>query len=404
MRQSSLLVIFLIVFIDLVGFGIVIPILPYYAQHFGASGWHLGLLMAAYSLMQFLVAPIWGRISDYVGRRPVLLFSLVGTVLSLVLLGVAGSLKWLFIGRILAGIFGANISTAYAYVADVTAEEDRAKGMGMIGAGFGLGFIFGPAIGGLLSRYGFGFPMFAGALLALGNLIFAFFMLEEPRLSVEMRAANRTRRFSVEAFQKALEDPRARLGIGLFFLVTLAITQMEAVFALYLSARYQYDAESAGILLAVMGAIMVFIQGGMMGRLAPRFGEIKLIVAGAAVSAMALLAFATVNTITLVTFALCAMAVGHGLLHPSLSSLTSLGAPPSKRGMTMGVFHSMGSMARIVGPPCAGWLFDRVSWRSPFFTGSLALAIASVIALLWLIVPAKANRLAEAANNPYLEG
>ncbi|MCM2277747.1 MAG: MFS transporter [Oligoflexia bacterium] len=404
MRQSSLLIIFLIVFIDLVGFGIIIPILPYYAQHYGASGWHLGLLMTSYSLMQFLVAPLWGRISDYVGRRPVLLISLFGTALSLALLGVAGSLKWLFIGRTLAGIFGANISTAYAYVADVTAEEERTKGMGMIGAGFGLGFIFGPAIGGLLSRYGFGFPMFAGAILAFCNLLFAFFMLKEPRISVEMRAANRTRRFSTEAFRLALEDPRTRLGIGIFFLVTLAVTQMEAVFALYLNARYQYDAESAGILLAVMGTIMVIMQAGLVGRLAPRFGEIRLIVAGGAICAVALAGFASVNSIPLVTAMLCVLAVGHGLLHPSLTSLTSLGAAPSRRGMTMGVFHSMGSLARIIGPPCAGWLFDRVSWRSPFFTGALMLTAASIIALLWLVVPSKARKLAEAANNPYLEG
>ena len=183
MRQSSLLIIFLIIFIDLVGFGIVIPILPYYAKAYSASASQIGWLMAIYSLMQFLFSPVWGRISDYVGRRPVLLMSLLGSSISMALLGLAGSLSWLFIARAFAGMCGANISTAYAYVTDVTSEKDRAKGMGMIGAGFGLGFIFGPAIGAVLSRYGYSFPMFVGAFMAFANFCFALVKLEEPELT-----------------------------------------------------------------------------------------------------------------------------------------------------------------------------------------------------------------------------
>src|SRR3954471_2848954 len=159
MRKSALLNIFLVVFIDLLGFGIVIPILPYYAKEFGASGWTLGWLMTSYSLMQFLIAPVWGKISDQIGRRPVLLISILGTCLSMTFLGFARSLAWLFVGRIFAGICGANISTAYAYITDITDESNRAKGMGLIGAAFGLGFILGPAIGGVLSRHGYDVPM-----------------------------------------------------------------------------------------------------------------------------------------------------------------------------------------------------------------------------------------------------
>src|ERR1700722_13367098 len=175
MRKGSLLTIFLVVFIDLVGFGIVIPILPYYAQQYGASAWALGWLMTSYSLMQFLVSPLWGRLSDRIGRRPVLMISILGTAISMVMLGFAPSLLWLFTARTFAGICAANISTAYAYIADVTTDENRAKGMGMIGAAFGLGFIFGPAIGGILSRYGYSAPMFFGAGLAVINLVFAYF-------------------------------------------------------------------------------------------------------------------------------------------------------------------------------------------------------------------------------------
>lgn len=382
MRQSSLLIIFLVVFIDLVGFGIVIPILPYYAQEFGASAWSLGWLMTTYSLMQFLFAPIWGRVSDYVGRRPVLLVSLIGTSISLSILGAAGSLEWLFIGRLLAGISGANISTAYAYVSDVTREEDRAKGMGLIGAGFGLGFIFGPAIGGVLSRYGYRTPMFAGALLALLNLCFAFFKLEEPRLPREIRESHRTKRFDLETIRAAFEDPRSRIGIGLFFLTTFAVTQMEVVFALYLGKRFNFGAEKAGVLLAVVGLIMATIQGGLIGRLAKRFGERNLITTGAALCALGLVGFASADMIPLLVAALVVLALGHGVLHPSLSSLASLGASAQRRGATMGVFHSAGSLARVLGPPCAGWLFDQVSWRSPFFSGAIVVGAVSVISLI----------------------
>src|SRR6185295_307339 len=267
MRKSALLNIFGVVFIDLVGFGIVIPILPYYAKQFGASGWALGWLMTSYSLMQFLIAPVWGGFSDRIGRRPVLLVSILGTCLSMTFLGFAQSLEWLFIGRIFAGISGANISTAYAYITDITDESNRAKGMGMIGAAFGLGFIFGPFVGGVLSPHGYSVPMFAGAGLAAFNLVFAFFTLGEPPLTREARAANRSRRFDRDALRTAFADSRARLAISEFFLFTLAWTQIEVVFALYMNARYGYDARQAGVLLGAMGFVMVIIQGGFIRRL-----------------------------------------------------------------------------------------------------------------------------------------
>jgi DHA1 family tetracycline resistance protein-like MFS transporter len=383
MRQSSLLIIFLIIFIDLVGFGIVIPILPYYAKAYNASAWDIGWLMAIYSLMQFLFSPVWGKISDFVGRRPVLLISLLGTSISMTLLGLAGSLTWLFIARAFAGICGANISTAYAYVTDVTSEKDRAKGMGLIGAGFGLGFIFGPAIGAVLSRYGFGFPMFVGAAMAFANFCFALFKLEEPELTDEIRAANRIKRFDFESNRMVLADSRVRLGVVLFFLVTFAVAQMETVFAIHMGAIYNYDAEHAGFLLAMVGLIMVIIQAGFIRKLVPKYGELKLIIFGCLVSALALTAYASITTIYAVIISLMVLAVGHGILHPTLSSFTSLGAPANLRGSTMGVFQSAGSLARVVGPPCAGWLYDRVTWRAPFFSGAIFLVAAFLLSLFW---------------------
>lgn len=380
MRRISLLTVFLVVFIDLVGFGIVIPILPYYATQFGASAWQLGWLMAVYSLMQFLVSPLWGRLSDRVGRRPVLLISILGTVASMTLLGFARSLEWLFVGRLLAGIFGANISTAYAYIADVTTEENRAKGMGAVGAAFGLGFIFGPAIGGVLSRYGYDFPMFAGAMLAFVNLLFAYFRLEEPHLTSEQRSSNRTKRFDWQNIRRVLDDRRTRLAIGVFFLVTLAVTQMESTFAIYMAAQFGFSAQQAGMLLALIGIIMVGMQGGLIGKLARRFGEMKLILWGILICTMGLFGFAVSPTLGRVIFSLSILGIGHGALHPSLSSLASLGAAKDRRGATMGVFQSSGSLARVVGPPCAGLAYDQIGPHSPFFLGCLILAVAFGIA------------------------
>ncbi len=305
------------------------------------------------------------------------------------LLGLAGSLSWLFIARAFAGMCGANISTAYAYVTDVTSEKDRAKGMGMIGAGFGLGFIFGPAIGAVLSRYGYSFPMFVGAFMAFANFCFALVKLEEPELTNEMRSANRIKRFDFESNRIVLADPRTRLGTALFFLVTFAVAQMETVFAIHMSAIYNYDAEHAGFLLAMVGLIMVIIQGGFIRKLVPQYGEPKLIIFGCIVSALALTAYASITSIYAVVISLMVLAVGHGVLHPTLSSFTSLGAPANLRGATMGVFQSAGSLARMIGPPCAGWLYDRVSWRAPFFSGAIVLGVAFLLATTWYMISQK---------------
>ncbi|MEK6578933.1 MAG: MFS transporter [Bdellovibrionota bacterium] len=383
MKKSALLIIFLVVFIDLVGFGIVIPILPYYAKEYGASAFQLGWLMAIYSVMQFLVAPLWGKISDQFGRRPVLLVSILGTAFSMMLLGLAGNLKWLFIARFLAGTCGANISTAYAYIADVTPEDQRARGMGLIGAGFGLGFIFGPAIGGVLSRWGFSFPMYAGALLALCNFFFALVKLEEPKLSIKEREANRSKRFSLEAIGTAMADRRTRFATLIFFLSTLAIAQMETTFAIFMAHRFGYDAQPAGFVLALMGIIMATIQGGLIGKLAKRFGEYNLIVMGALLCAVGLGLFPVLPTAFFVILSLCIMSVGNGILNPSLSSLASLGASPRQKGLVMGVYQSASSLARVLGPLVAGWLYDRISIRAPFFAAAILFVLAFTVAAVF---------------------
>ncbi len=374
-KSGSLLTIALVVFIDLLGFGIVIPILPYYAKQFGSSAWTLGLLMASYSFFQFLCAPLWGRLSDHIGRKPVLMASIFGGALSLLLMGFAHSITWLFVGRIFAGLCAANISTAYAYVADITDEKDRTKGMGIIGAGFGMGFIFGPAIGGWLSKYGYPTPFFFGAALSALNLILAAWILKEPKMAAIERSANRSKRFDWGATAKVLSNPKRQLGVSLFFLLTFAVTQMEVSFAYYMNRYFGYSAHEAGMLLAVMGIIMILIQGGLIGRLSKKFGENALIMTGFFLCSGALAIFASTHSLQLNIAMLMMLSVGHGILHPSLSSFTSKASSAADHGATMGVFQSAGSLARVVGPPCAGWLFDRVNPSAPFMFGAMVLAL-----------------------------
>lgn len=383
-KKASLLVIILIVLIDLIGFGIVIPILPYYAQSYGASAFGIGWLMTSYSLMQFIVAPIWGRLSDRHGRRPVLLLSMLGTSVALALCGMATTFPLLIAARVFAGICGANISTAYAYVSDVTSDKDRAKGMGLIGASFGIGFILGPAIGGILSKYGYGAPLFAAAGLSFANLCLAVVVLKEPLRDSKERALRRTGRPGWAVAQQILSEKKTGLPILLFFMTTLAVTQMEVVFGIFLKAKYSYGPQTAGVLLAVIGLVMAVIQGGLIGKLSRKFGEARLISAGSVLCSVGLIFFALAGQPTASVLALIILALGHGILHPSLSSLTSLGALPEQRGITMGVFHSASSLARVLGPPMAGWFYDRVQPAAPFFSGAVLVAGVFVMTLLSL--------------------
>lgn len=383
MKRSPLLVLFVVVFIDLVGFGIVIPILPYYAKAYGASALTLGWLMTSYSLMQFFFAPVWGRLSDRIGRRPVLLGSMAGSVISLLILGWAPSLLWLFVGRTFAGICGANISTATAYIADVTDEKDRARGMGMIGAAFGLGFIFGPAIGGVLSRYGYGVPMFAAAALSAANIAFAWFQLQEPVADPAVRAAHQERRFDRSALRQTLGDSRTRAAVLLFFVVTVAFTQMEVTLALFVQARHGFGAQRTGWLLALMGIVMVIVQGGLIGRLSAWAGETRLIIAGTLVMAIALLLVGSSLQLAPLYIGLALLALGSGVTNPSLSSLASHGAAPDRRGATMGVYQSSGSLARVAGPVLAGYTYDHFGNGRPFLVAAGLMALAFWGTTLW---------------------
>jgi DHA1 family tetracycline resistance protein-like MFS transporter len=361
MKRSPLLVIFITVFIDLVGFGIVIPVLPYYAEgtKFGATPTQVGLLFASYSVMQLVFSPVLGRLSDKYGRRPILLMSLLGTATGFLILGFATTLWMLFVGRIIDGISGGNISTAQAYIADVTTKENRAKGMGLIGAAFGLGFVFGPAIGGILSRWGINVPfLFAGGL-AFANAILLYFTLPEtvtPDHPARVSAASGR---GWRQLLVALREPRLAYVIAIYFFGIVAFSMMTATFSLFMMFRLGYDAFHNGWVFAFVGIISAAIQGGMIGKLVKRFGEPLLIIVGALLFSASLFAipFVTLASGLAAILALgAATAIGQALSAPSLSSLASKTASAAEQGGVLGVMQSVASLARAVGPSLAAVL------------------------------------------------
>jgi len=364
MNRSPLLVIFITVFIDLVGFGIVIPVLPFYVEgtQFNAGPHMVGLLFMSYSVMQLIFTPILGRMSDKYGRRPVLFFSLLGTSLGFFVLGFATTLWMLFAGRIIDGITGGNISTAQAYIADVTTEENRAKGMGLIGAAFGLGFIFGPAIGGVMSKWdinlgplhipGISVPLIFAGCLALFTAILLYFVLPEtvtPDHPARVSAA--TGRWS--QLLKAMRQSRLAFVLGIYFLFVTAFSIMTTSFGLFVLFRFGFDAHDTGWIFAFVGVVGAVVQGGLIGRLVKAFGEMPLVIAGALLftASLVLIPLTGPRTGTITLLALGAVfAIGNGLATPSLNSLASKSAGAGEQGGVLGITQSVASLARAVGP------------------------------------------------------
>jgi MFS family permease len=374
---SPLPILFLTVFIDLLGFGIVIPLLPLYAEQYDASAVAIGLLMGSFSATQFVFAPIWGGLSDRIGRRPIILFSLAGSVVSYSLLGLAGSLPALFVARLLAGAAAANIPVAQAYVADTTSPEQRAKGMGMIGAAFGLGFILGPAIGGFLTLYGHSAPAFAAAGLSLLNLAWASWRLPESVRRADAHASL-AHPLQLRRLRRVVGVPQAVPLLLLLFFTTFSFANMETTFALLSRHRFGFPPDQIGRLFTYMGLVAAVVQGGLISRLVKRFGEPRLIVIGAFLMAGGLLWTPYGLALGPLLLALAALAAGQGLLHPSLSSLLSRSADATEQGAMLGVAQSLSSLARIVGPVWGGVLYEVASPAAPYVSVSVVMAIAAL--------------------------
>jgi MFS transporter, DHA1 family, tetracycline resistance protein len=380
-KRASLAVIFTTVFIDLVGFGMIIPLVGIYGRHYGASGLDLAILGSVYSLMQFLFARFWGRLSDRYGRRPILLMSLAGSVITYLWFAVAGSVGSLILSRALGGLFAANISTAQAYIADITSEKDRAKGMGLLGAAFGIGFTIGPPIGGIAgARIGLWAPGVIAASLCFLNLILAYFRLKES-LPTELREKARSTRVDKTLSPKLirqLKQTTAFLPILIFFVATYAFSNLEQVFSLFLQTHFDLLIEEAayktGLVLMWSGLLGAIIQGGLIRKLVPKYGEKRLVYVGLLVQAAAMIGFSFAPTYGSLFILAIPLAVGSGLLNPSLNAWISKSAPAERQGEVMGLSQGFSSLARILGP-FSGLSLFALNIQYPFFWGAAALIL-----------------------------
>ena len=375
--MSPLVIIFLTVFIDLLGFGIIIPLLPFYAESFGASALTIGLLGTSFSLMQFLFSPVWGRWSDRIGRKPIILVGLMGSCVSYLVLALAGSLPMVFAARIIGGIAGANIPTAQAYIADITTQENRARGMGMVGAAFGLGFIFGPAIGGMLSHFSPQAPMWFASVLCLANFVAAWIMLPESR-----RPDEATKHLGrLEAFRHAMTKPTLVLLLALYFLVTLAFSGFEATFALFSEATFGFKAATIGFVFAFIGVVLSIVQGALVGRVVKRIGERRLIPMAMLAIGIGIGLLPFVGSVPSLLAALGVLAVGMGFNSPALTSMVSRIADPNDQGGILGLASSLASLGRVVGPAWGGFLYDTYGNRTPYMSAAVLLFAATLVAV-----------------------
>lgn len=391
MLRSRLANIFFIVFVDLLGFGLILPLLPYYAEEFGATPTLVGLLVASNAAANLIGAPLLGRLSDRYGRRPVLIASISSTLAGFLILGFANSLRMLFLARILDGLIGGNISVAQAYITDITNEDNRARGLGLIGAAFGLGFIIGPALGGSLSRYGYAVPAFAAAGLAALNLTGVALWLPES-LKLEDRTSNAKQppainlRSMLEALRRPVVGPL--LHTRLFF--AFAFSLFQTIFALYAQYRLALDAQATGLILAYVGLLSVLVQGVAMGRLTRRFSEPVLIFSATAMMSAGLLAWAwTPNVLTLL-IVLIPLALSGGILNTVINSSLSKAVSMDEIGGTLGLSSALENLTRVFSPSAGGLLLDVVGTWAPGLLGGLIMAWLASFVWRHIIRPHKA--------------
>ncbi|HUP23737.1 MAG TPA: MFS transporter [Thermoanaerobaculia bacterium] len=373
--RTSLAVVYFTVFLDMLGFGLVLPVLPYWARELGASGLALGTVLTSYSLAQLFGSTVFGRLSDRYGRRPLLLASLAGTTVSMLLSAAAPTLGLLAGARALAGFFGGSIATAQAYIADRTDLSERPRAMGLLGAAIGLGFVLGPALGAAVVALGFGFPTAAliAATLALANLLIAAVRLEESHVSRAERPGR------LATLRRHWSDgPMRSLLLANFFL-TGSFVVLETTFAYFGAVRFGLGAAGFGLVMFGIGAVMVVVQGSLFGSLSQRFGVAALARSGAALCCVALLVLPLFDALPFAVAALALIAVGRALAAPSLSTLVSVGAG-DEQGALMGLLQSLAAASRASIPVLAGWLYD-VEIGLPYLAGS-GLALVGLL-LLW---------------------
>ncbi len=377
--------IFVTVFVDMVGYGLVIPLLPFYAREYATGAALIGLLGSAYAAAQFVGGPFLGGLSDRVGRRPILISCLLGACFAYLLLGMAQTLSLLFAAVLLAGAAGGTQATAQAYIADLTPSDDRARGLGLIGAAFGLGLMAGPALGGFLSLYSLHAPAFAAAALALANAAFGFFVLPES-LPARLRASTPLKRLNpLSQLRGVLGMSSIRWFLLATLLLNLAFAGLLTNFPLFSSTRFGWGASTNAFFFAFVGACAVLTQGLLIGRLQPRLGEARLLLGGLAVMAAGLGLVAVVPYGFLLYPVVGMLAVGIGLAIPSLTALVSRRVSSREQGKVMGGLQAIISLTLVAGPPISGLAFDRLGVPAPYWIGALLATLALLSAAVAIL-------------------
>lgn len=379
MNRRALLIIFATVFVDMLGFGIVIPLLPLYVKQFGASAATCTAVLASYLIAQTLCAPVLGRISDRMGRRPVLIASLAGSAASFFMLGWAPSLLWLFVARILSGITGGSISAAKSYIADLTTKENRAHGMGILGAGIALGYVFGPPVGGILGHYHLTLPYLVAGVIALLNCIAAVFCLPQPPQPTPSERPDELS--SLRYARQVLSHPRLGASLGIIFCTTLTFSLFTGTYALFCEQSLGLNQGRIGLLFGFAGVVAAVVQGGLIRPLVKRAGELPLVVAGTAMFALGMALIPLAASLAMILTVLLLLACGNRFNGPTLLALVSHEAPSHEQGRVLGFEQSVESIARIAGLLMGGALFDLCRW-APYGFGAVLMLLGLALAFL----------------------
>ena len=395
-RGGALTALLITVFIDMVGFGIIIPLTPFWAERFGAAPDTVTLLFATHPAFGLAFSFLWGWASDRWGRKPVLLLSLAGSVASFLWLAFADSLWMLFAARALGGIFGANVAVGQAYIADVTKEEDRARGLGLLGAAFGLGFVLGPAIGGILAgpdpaNPDFRTPFMAAAAVSFAGVVFGLVFLTEP----ERRRSGQARyspAAQLSGFAAILATPAVAVPILCFAMMGFAMGGLESTFAIWAERAVGWGPREAGYFFAYIGVLLILVQGGLVGPSVRRLGEARLAAPAIAAMALGIGMLPWSGTIPLIAVSGALIVLGYGLGQPALTALISRAAPGGAQGAILGASQSVQSLVRVFGPIVAGALFAAHGRDAPYLAGGAILAVACAVALT--LVRKRGRRLA----------
>jgi len=406
MIRSPLFLMALTIFIDFTGFGLVIPLLPFWAEHLGANAMGVGLILTVYALAQFIFTPVLGSLSDRYGRRPIIIASLSIEALSFALSALANTLPFLLLARFIGGLGASNIGSAQAVVSDITPAKDRARGMGIIGAAIGLGFVVGPALGGLLAPLGPALPFWVAMGVAIANMLLVFFFLPETRNPQASTQADESREGNtfvlLAGWRQALRNATVARLVIINLLFTIAFTAMEAIFPLFTQHVFGWTAMQNGYVFTYVGFVIVIMQGGLVGQLVKRFGERSLLIAGLIMLGAGLALLSISTQLALLLIALGILSAGDGMVSPTISALLSFASPSEAQGETLGFAQGIAGLGRVIGPLIAGTIYTLGGPSTPFLLGAGLVLLAALIAIPTLASPSTKSPAKEASEEKQL--